>query len=244
MGILENKVALITGAAQGQGAAEARLFVKEGALVVLSDISPDVDELAQELGENAISFHHDVASPEQWSRVMDAAISTFGRLDVLVNNAGIFRPGSITTATLQDWDQTFRINQTGVFLGMRAAATHMIAAGHGSIVNISSCSAHRGIENQLTYAASKWAIRGMTKCAAHDLARYGVRVNAIAPGVIDTPMLETYTPEQYDAVESLIPFGRVGTSNEVAKLVAFVASDQASYITGADIPIDGAVLIG
>ncbi|KXF56472.1 hypothetical protein AXA44_34595 [Rhodococcus sp. SC4] len=244
MGILDGKVAIITGAARGQGEAEARLFATEGAKLVLTDINPDVGKLADELGDRAVGIEHDVSQQEQWATVLDTAISTYGRLDVLVNNAGIFKPGSVTDTSLEDWERAFRINQTGVFLGMQTVVQHMIKAKRGSIVNISSISAHNGIERQIAYAASKWAIRGMTKTAANDLAPYGIRVNAIAPGVIDTPMLDTYTPEKYEEIKALIPFGRLGTADEVARLVAFVASDQASYITGADLQIDGAALVG
>ena len=243
MSRLEGKVALITGAARGQGAAEARLFVAEGAQVMLGDVLDDDGELvAKELGDAAAYYHHDVTSEDAWAEIVAATISDFGRLDVLVNNAGVFEIMPMTTTTLEDYMRVVTINQVGTFLGMKAVAEPMIGQGSGSIVNISSVAGLRGGLGTISYTASKFAVRGMTKVAAVELAPFGVRVNSVHPGIIDTPMLaplKVIAGEATDAVLSRVPLGRVATADEVAKLVLFLASDDSAYSTGSEFVVDG-----
>ncbi|NDH97389.1 MAG: SDR family NAD(P)-dependent oxidoreductase, partial [Actinobacteria bacterium] len=187
MGRLENKIALITGAARGQGAAEAARFIEEGATVVLTDVLDDLGrQTAAELGERASYLHLDVSGPDQWQRVVDQVIADHGRLDVLVNNAGIFEVVDMENTSLDLWDTMVAINQTGVFLGMQTAARPMKEAGSGSIINISSVAGLSGTPICHAYGATKWAVRGMTKSAAMELAPHGVRVNSVHPGIIDT----------------------------------------------------------
>lgn len=236
-GSLAGKVAIITGAARGQGAAEARLFAAEGARLVLTDIA--IDEVPGE-GGGAVIMHHDVSQEDHWAAVIEAAMSRFGRIDVLVNNAGIYQP-----CTTQDTDRTmferfFAINQLGTFLGMRAVIPAMIEGGGGSIVNIASTAGSRGVPGMFAYATSKWAVRGMSKCAALDLAKHDIRVNAILPGAIDTPMLAENPPEVIEWMRSAIPLGRLGTAEDVAGTAAFLATDAARYISGAEISVCGA----
>src|SRR5688500_2106670 len=185
MGKLDGKVALITGGARGQGAAEAALFATEGAQVVITDVL-DEEGAATAEAVRGQYLHHDVASEDQWASVVEAVLARHGRLDVLVNNAGIYLPGRVTTVTLAEYRRVIDVNQVGVFLGMRAVAAPMMAAQSGSIVNISSVAGLRGGGGSIAYTASKWAVRGMTKAAAQELGRYGIRVNSIHPGLIET----------------------------------------------------------
>ena len=240
MAMLAHKVAIITGAAQGQGQAEAELFVAQGAKVVLTDIKDGAD-VARKLGDNALFLHHDVSDEAAWSRVVASTVERFGRVDILVNNAGIFDPRPIRETDQKLFDLHYRVNQLGVFFGMRAVIDPMIAIGGGSIVNISSVSGLRGIPNQFAYSASKWAVRGMTKCAAAELARNSIRVNSVHPGLIDTPMLAGNSPETNRRYAAAVPLGRAARPEEVAQVVAFIASDAASYLTGAEITVDGGV---
>jgi len=238
---LEGKVAIITGGARGQGAAEAELFVQEGAKVVVTDIAPDGGKIAKALGESALFVHHNVSKQEDWQKVVETALDRFGRIDILINNAGIYRPERLQETGAELFDLHYRVNQLGVFLGMRAVLDTMLAAQSGAIVNISSIAGLKGNPGVFAYSATKWALRGMTRCAAADLARYGIRVNSVHPGIIDTPMLEANRPEVLKAFNSMIPLGRFGTVSDVANLVAFLASDEARYITGAEITVDGGV---
>lgn len=188
MGKLDGKVALITGGARGQGAAEAALFAAEGAQVVITDVL--VEEGAKTAANVGGTFlHHDVTDEAQWASVVSSLLDAHGRLDVLINNAGILHWAHMTETTLEDWNRVVAVNQTGVFLGMKAAAGPMTAQGAGSIVNIASVGGLRGGSACFAYAATKWAVRGMTRGAAQELGRQGVRVNAILPGIIDTPMM-------------------------------------------------------
>jgi 3alpha(or 20beta)-hydroxysteroid dehydrogenase len=241
MGKLEGKVALISGGARGQGAAEARLFAAEGASIVLTDLL-DEDGTATAAACGGRYLHHDVTSEADWRRVVEAVLGQYGRLDVLVNNAGIFFPGRIVDTALSDYRRVFVVNQIGVFLGMQAAAAPMMAARSGAIVNISSVAGLRGGGGAIAYTASKWAVRGMTKTAAREFASYGIRVNSIHPGLIETAMLHQIPdieagrlPDRLRAV----PLARVGEAEEVAKLALFLASDDSSYSTGAEFVIDG-----
>ena len=188
MGQLDGRVAIITGGARGQGAAEARLFAAEGATVYLTDVLADEGAaVAAEVGGTFLE--HDVTDVDQWKVVVEAALADHGRIDVLVNNAGILHWATMTETPLDVWNRIVAINQTGVFLGMQAVAPAMKAQGTGSIVNISSVAAYSGSSPCFAYGATKWAVRGMTKGAAQELGPFGVRVNSVHPGIIDTPMM-------------------------------------------------------
>jgi 3alpha(or 20beta)-hydroxysteroid dehydrogenase len=238
---IRGKVAIITGAASGQGAAEARLFAQEGAKVVLTDINDAGAALVGQLGENCHLVRHDVGVEADWTRVMAETLDRFGRLDVLVNNAGVYKPASLLETDTALWDLHYRVNQLSVFLGMRAAANAMRQSGGGAIVNVSSNAGMNNVPGIFAYASSKWAVRGMTKLAASELAPLGIRVNSIHPGIIDTPMLGENTPERLKLYDSMIPMGRLGTPDEVAQLVLFLASEASSYVTGAEITVDGGI---
>jgi 3alpha(or 20beta)-hydroxysteroid dehydrogenase len=238
MGRMDGKVAIITGAARGQGEAEARLFAAEGATVVLADVlDDDGAAVAQSIGERASYAHLDVSDLAAWEALVQAVVETFGRLDVLVNNAGIFRHGSLLEGSLDDWTSIMDVNTNGVFFGMRAAAKAMVTQGSGSIVNISSVAGITGAPGAFAYSTSKWAVRGMTHTAALELARFGVRVNSVHPGLIETEMYR-----QLGSAERMlraVPVRRPAAAVEVAQLVLFLASDESSYITGAEHVVDG-----
>jgi len=241
MGRLDGKVALITGAARGQGAAEARLFAAEGADVVLTDIlDAEGQETAAACG--GAYLHHDVTSEAEWQRAVDEALRLHGRIDVLVNNAGIWHSAGLLETTPNDYRRVIEVNQIGVFLGMRAVAKPMMAQRSGSIVNISSVAGLRGGTAGFAYHASKFAVRGMTKCAARELGPYGIRVNSIHPGLIETAMLHQLPgvdAGRLDAYLRTVPLGRVADPIEVARLALFLASDESSYATGAEFIVDG-----
>jgi 3alpha(or 20beta)-hydroxysteroid dehydrogenase len=241
MNRLTGKVAIITGAAGGQGAAEARLLVNEGASVVLTDMITDGAAIAQELGERALFLKHDVSNELEWQDVVNATIDRFDRLDVLVNNAGVFQPATIDQTSVETFDLHYRVNQLGVFLGMRAVIDPLSKSGGGSIINISSGLAMRVFPGRIAYTGSKWAVRGLTRAAALELATFNIRVNAIMPGVIDTPMLGDNNTELREQLSAMVPLGRLGRSEEIAEMVAYLASDQSSYVTGSEIVIDGGV---
>ncbi|MGU7778619.1 SDR family NAD(P)-dependent oxidoreductase [Burkholderia sp. PU8-34] len=239
MGLLEGKVAIITGAAQGQGAMGARIFGEEGARLVLTDIAPAGEAVAEEIGARALFLQHDVADAAAWQRVVDLAMERYGRIDVLVNNAGVYKPCTLQDTDAELLDLHYRVNQLGVFLGMKSVIDPMTAGGGGSIVNISSQAALSGVPGVFAYAATKWAVRGMTKLAALDLARYGIRVNSIHPGGIDTPMIAANSAEAMEGFKAMIPLGRLGTPEEVGRVVLFLASNASSYVTGAEIAVAG-----
>jgi 3alpha(or 20beta)-hydroxysteroid dehydrogenase len=239
MGRLSGKVAIITGAAGGQGEAEARLFVAEGAQVMITDVQDQVEQVAAELGEAAAFFKHDVADAGVWVQVVAETLQRFGKVDGLVNNAAIFNPQPLIETSAAELEQHFRVNQLGVFLGMQAVIPPMLAAGVGSIVNIASVSGLRNIPGQFAYAASKWAVRGMTGNAAAELTRLGIRVNAVYPGLINTPMLAGNPEETNARYSRSVPIGRMAEPKEVAEVVAFLISDAASYVSGAEIAVDG-----
>jgi 3alpha(or 20beta)-hydroxysteroid dehydrogenase len=236
---LEGKVAIITGAASGMGAVEARLFAAAGAKVVVTDVSESGKALAAELGDAGHFVCHDVGNEADWDQVVRQSLDRFGRIDVLVNNAGVYKPGSLPDTDLALWDLHYRVNQLGVFLGMRACLRSMKEIGGGSIVNVSSFAAMTGHPGIFAYATTKWAVRGMTKVAATDLATVGIRVNSIHPGLIETPMIHVNGPEFNRLAISQIPMRRSGTPDEVAQVALFLASDAASYITGAEITVSG-----
>jgi 3alpha(or 20beta)-hydroxysteroid dehydrogenase len=235
MGRLDGKVALITGGARGQGAAEGALFTAEGATVYLTDVlAEDGAKTASDIG--ATFIEHDVTSPERWDAVVGRVVADHGRVDALVNNAGILHWATMTQTDVADWDRIVAVNQTGVFLGMRTVAPHMTARGAGSIVNISSIAGLRGASPCFAYAATKWAVRGMTKGAAQELGPHGVRVNSIHPGVIDTPML---ADRPLAEMAARVPLGRYASADEVAKLALWLASDDSTYANGAEFVLDG-----
>jgi 3alpha(or 20beta)-hydroxysteroid dehydrogenase len=247
MGRLDDKVALLTGAARGQGEAGARLFAAEGARLVLGDVLDEAGrKVAASLGERALYCHHDVSREESWAGFVAAARERFGRIDVLVNNAGILHIAPIATIALEDYMRVIAVNQVGCLLGMRAVIPGMREAGGGSIVNVSSTCGLEGTAGLVAYVASKFAIRGMTKTAALELGPLGIRANAICPGGIDTSMARGEGFESVDTagIFATLPLGRIGQPQEVARLALFLASDESSYCTGAEFLIDGGMLAG
>lgn len=236
---LKDKIILITGGARGQGAAEARLFVAEGARVVITDVLEDQGRtLAAELGQSASFVKHDVTSETDWAAAI-AAAQALGGLHGMVNNAGIYQPARLLDTDVAMFERHMRVNQLGCFIGMKAVVPLMEKSGGGSIVNISSVAGLRGSPGAIAYSATKWALRGMTKAAAVDLAPKGIRVNSIHPGPIDTEMLNVRTTEERAARLQLVPMKRMGTVDEIANLVLFLVSNESSYITGAEVAIDG-----
>lgn len=237
-GRVEGKVALISGGARGMGAEDARLLVAEGAKVVIGDIRDDEGKaLAAEIGDAARYVHLDVTQLDQWEAAVATATGEFGKLDVLVNNAGIVAAGPLREFRMDKWQQVIDVNLTGTFLGMRSVVDPMTAAGGGSIINISSIEGIRGAPMVHPYVASKWAVRGITKSAALELAPVNIRVNSVHPGFIRTPMT-AHLPE--DMVT--IPLGRPAEAREVATFVVFLASDEASYATGSEFIMDGGLV--
>jgi 3alpha(or 20beta)-hydroxysteroid dehydrogenase len=221
------------------GAAHARQIVAEGGSVVIGDIRDEEGRaLAEEIGAAARYIHLDVASESDWAEAVALAVAEFGRLNVLVNNAGICTAGSIESYTLEDWNRIISINLTGQFLGIRAATPALVEAAPSAIINVSSTAGMEGIAGLHGYAASKFAVRGLTRCVAIELAGKGVRANTICPGTIATPMNEGLD------VSGFNPMNRKANPAEVAKLVVFLASDESPFLSGADIVIDGAELAG
>ena len=239
-GRVAGKVALITGAARGMGAAHARRFIAEGASVVLGDIlDAEGAALAAELGSDARYIRLDVTKPDDWAAAVALCVADFGGLHILVNNAGIFGGAAIVDHPLDLWQRMIEINLTGVFLGIRAATSALVASGSGSIINISSVAGLRGAPGGSAYVASKFGVRGLTKAVAAELAPFGVRCNSVHPGIIDTPMAEGLNTQGYD-----YPLGRMARSEEVTNLVLYLASDEASYSTGSEFIVDGGLTMG
>jgi 3alpha(or 20beta)-hydroxysteroid dehydrogenase len=239
MNRLAGKIVLISGGARGQGAAEARLFVAEGAKVVIGDVlETEGQRLAAELGDAAVFVRQDVTREDDWAKAVDAAVG-LGGLHGLVNNAGIYQPKTLMETDVALFERHMRVNQLGCFLGMKAVVPLMERSGGGSIVNISSVAGLRGSPGAIAYSATKWALRGMTKAAAIDLAPRKIRVNSVHPGPIDTEMLNVRTPEQNQTRLQAVPMKRQGTAEEVANLVLFLLSEESGYITGAEVAIDG-----
>jgi len=239
MNRLAGKIVLISGGARGQGAAEARLFVAEGAKVVIGDVlEAEGQRLAAELGDAAVFVRQDVTREEDWTKAVNAAAG-LGGLHGLVNNAGIYQPKTLMETDVALFERHMRVNQLGCFLGMKAVVPLMEQSGGGSIANISSVAGLRGSPGAIAYSATKWALRGMTKAAAIDLAPRRIRVNSVHPGPIDTEMLTVRTPEQNQQRLKAVPMKRQGTAAEVANLVLFLLSDESGYITGAEVAIDG-----
>ena len=246
MNRLQGKIALITGAARGMGEWHARGFIAEGAKVILTDVRTDQGAaLAAELGPDAIFVTHDVASRADWRRAVSMGEDRFGLIDVLVNNAGVSTPKANTVELEEaDYMRVCAINQHGVFLGMQAVIPSMLRVGKGSIVNISSISgfaANYGFPN-VAYVASKFAVRGMSKATAIEYGRHNIRVNSVHPGFVRTPMMVEGTDEKGGDATSLIPLGRIAEPSEITHLVVFLASDEASFVTGTEYVIDGGML--
>ena len=243
-GRLAGKVAIITGGARGMGAAEAALFVGEGAFVMLTDIDDEHGAaLAATLGDQARYLHHDVANMSDWTTVVKSVEAEFGRVDILVNNAGISRESSVDDFDPEQFDLMVGVNQRGIVLGMGAVVDAMRRASGGSIVNIASIAGLRGEPDMLAYTGTKFAIRGMSQVAAAELAQDNIRVNVVNPGVIDTPMHQQNSPERMQWLAERIPLKRFGRPDEIAHTVLFLASDESSYITGSEITVDGGILL-
>ncbi len=243
MARLDGKVAIVTGGAQGQGEAISRAFVAEGAKVVIADIADELGTaLAAELGENAHFAHHDVTDPASWEALVADTNERFGPVSVLANNAGILRFGEVDKMTLEEAQLVWSVNQGGVYLGMQAVVPTMKAQGGGSIINASSVEGLGGMGSVVAYCGSKWAIRGMTKAAAHELASRQIRVNSVHPGMINTPMTQAHGGDlAMEFGASKVPMRRVGVPEDIAPTYVFLASDESRYITGAEIAVDGGV---
>jgi 3alpha(or 20beta)-hydroxysteroid dehydrogenase len=245
---LEGKVALVTGAAQGQGAAHADLLARQGARVIATDVLDEQGEaLAEQLdaeGLEVVYRHLDVASEKDWASVVAGVDSAWGPINVLVNNAGISSPAGVADVSVDEWNRVVAINQTGILLGMQAVIPGMTAQGSGSIINIASSWAHRGgTENGfIAYVATKAAVLGITRNAAMNLGRHGIRVNSVSPGYVRTPQVEYAEKTEPDRVANdvaKIPMRRMARPAEIAKTIAFLASDESSYTTGVDLLVDG-----
>jgi 3alpha(or 20beta)-hydroxysteroid dehydrogenase len=248
-GRLPGKVALITGAASGQGAAEARLFAAEGASVAVTDVNAEgAKVVATQIGDAAIHLALDVTDEAHWADAVGRTVDAFGRLDILVNNAGIgFPPRPLELEDPDHHRRVIEVNLHGVYLGMRAVTAVMTGQRSGSIVNISSIDGLAGVAGLTSYTASKFAVTGMTRSAALELGPRGIRVNSIHPGVIATPILDAAPPETLARLQTVIdrqPIARMGTPEEVAYLALYLASDESSYCTGAQFVIDGGHLAG
>ena len=248
MGRLDGKVALITGGARGQGAVETRMFVKEGARVVFGDVLDDegrkVEAEVQETGGDATYVHLDVTSDDSWLHAIELAETRYGKLDILINNAAIIRVLSLEETTGEIWDRIMEVNAKGVFLGTKHAIPAMRRVGGGSIVNISSVEGIVGRKHTTpAYGSSKGAIRVFSKATAVQYAAENIRCNSVHPGPIDTPMLRSVLPEaaSREQMSNEVPLGRMGTSEEVAYGVLYLASDEASWVTGTELIIDGGI---
>ncbi len=246
MARLEGKVALISGGARGQGAIEARMFAEEGASVVIGDILDDqgrqTEAELQELGYNVTYVHLDVTSESDWEAAVQSAVDTYGKLDVLLNNAGILIRKNIEETTEDDWDRIFAVNAKGVFLGTKAAIPAMREAGGGSIINISSTAGLVGSPNgSASYTATKGAVRLFTKSTAIQHAREGIRCNSIHPGPIETDMIADTLNDPANMALRMqrLPLGRVGKPSEIAYGAIYLASDESSFVTGSEVVIDG-----
>lgn len=251
MGRLDGKVAIISGAARGQGEAEARLFAEQGAKVVLGDVLDDRgSQVAAEIGDAARYVHLDVRDEESWRAAVEVAEATFGPVNVLVNNAGILRWSALVDTPLEQFREVVEVNQIGPFLGMKTVVPSMLRAGGGSIVNISSTNGLGGFPNTISYTATKWAVRGMTKTAAMELGPLGIRVNSIHPGGVDTEMIRPregegfVTEDEFAARFADLPLRRAGRPVEIAYLALFLASDESAYSTGSEFVADGGMLAG
>ena len=242
---LKGKVALISGGARGQGAAETRLFVNEGARVVVGEVlDAEARTLAEEVNRQAgsraaLPVHLDVTRASDWRTAVESCEREFGGLDILVNNAGILNVKGISETSEEEWDAIINVNQKGVWLGTKAAAPAMKKRGSGSIINISSIYGLIGSGGSAAYHASKGAVRLLTKTAAVEYAPHNIRVNSVHPGVIKTPMVDIFAEKDLDAIAALAPMKRAARPEEVAYVVLFLATDEASFVTGAEYTVDG-----
>ena len=247
MGRLQGKVAIITGGARGMGAATSRLFVAEGAKVAISDLLDEAGAaLAAELGQAARFYRHDVSSEADWSGLVSAVEADLGPVDVLVNNAGILLFKTLLETTREEYEKVLGVNLVGEFLGIKAVGPGMVARGRGAIVNISSVDGMKGANGLAAYSSSKWGVRGLTRVAALELGHKGIRVNSVHPGGVDTIMTNHDSRSRAEVDERFgnVPLQRVGAPEEVAQATLFLASDEASYLTGAEIAVDGGMLTG
>lgn len=247
MGRLQGKVAIITGGARGMGAATVRLFVAEGAKVLIADVlEAEGQALAQELGANAAYLRHDVTDEASWQAVVAKAKADFGGIDILVNNAGVLLFKTLQTTEKAEFERVININLVGTFLGLRIVGAELLAQGHGSIVNISSVDGMKAANGLGAYCSSKWAVRGLTKVAAMEYGHKGVRVNSVHPGGVDTVMGNPYAEQKAEVNKryTMVPLQRVGEPDEVARTSLFLASDESSYLCGAEIAVDGGMLTG
>ncbi len=242
MGILDGKVALITGALGGQGLEEASLFAREGASLILTDVRKDAELPNEIVNSKHMLLTHDVSDEASWAENVLRGQKQFSRIDILINNAGVYRPASLADTDAALFDYHYRVNQLGVFLGMRAVLPVMRANGGGSIINIASGAGAKGTNGLFAYSTTKWAVRGMTRSAARELAPMGIRVNALLPGLIDTPMVAIFPKERNSEFVNRVPLGRIGVSRDVANAALFLACDASSYITGTELPVDGGYL--
>ena len=242
---LAGRVALVTGAGSGIGLATAKRLASEGAIAVVSDVQDEAgDQAAAAIGEDggdALYVHLDVTDEQGWQAAIERVLSERGRLDVLVNNAGLGDLAPIEETTLPDWERTIAIDQTGVFLGMKMCAHALKASGHGSVINISSIfGTSGGFGTSPAYHAAKGAVRTLTKNVALRWATEGVRVNSVHPGFVRTPILDqAQGTEVWDAMTAMTPMGRLGEPEEIAAAVAYLASDDASFVTGLELYVDG-----
>ncbi|MEX2292440.1 MAG: glucose 1-dehydrogenase [Acidimicrobiales bacterium] len=244
-GRLEGKVAIVTGAARGQGEAHARRFVAEGSSVLLTDVlDAEGEQVAESLGAGAAYRHLDVSSEEEWVAAVADAEERFGPVSVLVNNAGILDFAPIHKQDVERFRRVIDVNLVGTMLGMKSVAPSMQRAGGGSIINVSSNGGIWGLPSLGAYVSSKWAVRGLSKSAALDLGPIGVRVNSLHPGGIDTPMTNFGGESDESSFAKSLPIPRMGRVEEVANVVTFLASDEASYVTGAEWSVDGGATAG
>ena len=246
MARLQGKVVIISGGARGQGATEARMFAREGARIVIGDLlDAEGQAVAAEIAESGgdcTYVHLDVTSEEDWRTAVETAVSAYGKVDVLINNAGIIESGRVEDLTVEQWDAVLDVNAKGVFLGTKAVIAEMRKAGGGSIINISSTSGIVGSINATAYNASKGAVRLLTKSTAVQYAREGIRANSIHPGPIETDMMQRvweHPLRSREETEARIPMGHVGTVEDVSYAALFLASDESSYMTGSEMVIDG-----
>jgi 3-oxoacyl-[acyl-carrier protein] reductase len=244
---LNGKVAIITGAGQGIGAATALKFAREGAIVVVCDVNPaaisDVVASCREAGAQALGFSIDVADREAVDRMVADVVEQYRKIDVLVNNAGITRDARLQKMTLQQFDDVIDVNLRGVFHASQAVVDRMVAQGAGVILNASSVVGIYGNYGQTNYAAAKFGVIGFTKTWSRELGPKGIRVNAVAPGFVDTPILSTVPDDVLAKMREQVPLRRLGKPEEIANLYAFLASDEASYINGAVIEASGGMTL-